>query len=189
MVDFEYASNNERAYELALWFDEMAFPDTIEREMIEAYFGRWTPEIHARIAVLKALGDLKWATWGDDPGGRLDPRFRLLQIRNLEAHAGPNPVPPSRLATLAEAPVMGVGAPPILSGDEATKADFLAFAHRLADFAAPLARHYFRTELPVEAKADASPVTAADRAIESLLRAEIRSVLSRPRHPRRGGGR
>lgn len=71
---------------------------------------------------------------------------------------------------------MGVDASPILSGDEATKADFLAFAHRLADFAAPIARHYFRTELPVEAKADASPVTAADRAIESLLRAEIRSV-------------
>jgi histidinol phosphatase-like enzyme (inositol monophosphatase family) len=71
---------------------------------------------------------------------------------------------------------MGVDALAIPSGDGATKADVLAFAHRLADFAAPLARHYFRTELPVEAKADASPVTAADRAIESLLRAEIRSV-------------
>ncbi|WP_413629312.1 histidinol-phosphatase [Methylobacterium sp. W2] len=69
---------------------------------------------------------------------------------------------------------MDAGSPP--AGNAATKADFLAFAHRLADFAAPLARHYFRTELPVEAKADASPVTAADRAIESLLRAEIRSV-------------
>ncbi|WP_026596924.1 histidinol-phosphatase [Methylobacterium sp. 77] len=67
-------------------------------------------------------------------------------------------------------------ASPFPAGEGGTKADFLAFAHRLADFAAPLARHYFRTELPVEAKADASPVTAADRAIESLLRAEIRSV-------------
>ena len=43
LVDFEYASNNERAYELALWFDEMAFPADVEREMIEAYWGRWTP--------------------------------------------------------------------------------------------------------------------------------------------------
>jgi thiamine kinase-like enzyme len=33
LVDFEYASNNERAYELALWFTEMAFPGEIEREM------------------------------------------------------------------------------------------------------------------------------------------------------------
>ncbi|KAB1068933.1 phosphotransferase [Methylobacterium planeticum] len=63
LVDFEYASNNERAYELALWFDEMAFSDAVEREMIEAYFGRWDPGIEARILVLKALADLKWSTW------------------------------------------------------------------------------------------------------------------------------
>ena len=63
LVDFEYASNNERAYELALWFDEMAFDEAVEREMIEAYFGRWDPVIEARIQVLKALADLKWSTW------------------------------------------------------------------------------------------------------------------------------
>jgi hypothetical protein len=63
LVDFEYASNNERCYELALWFDEMAFPEAVENEMIEAYFGRWDRTVAARIAVLKALGDLKWATW------------------------------------------------------------------------------------------------------------------------------
>ena len=63
LVDFEYASNNERAYELALWFDEMAFDEAVEREMIEAYFGRWDPAIAARIQVLKALADLKWMTW------------------------------------------------------------------------------------------------------------------------------
>lgn len=63
LVDFEYASNNERAYEIALWFTEMAFPETVEREMIEAYFGRLDPAMEARINVLKALADLKWATW------------------------------------------------------------------------------------------------------------------------------
>ncbi|WP_375463738.1 phosphotransferase [uncultured Methylobacterium sp.] len=63
LVDFEYASNNERAYELALWFDEMAFSEDAERAMIEAYFGRWDAAIDARIRVLKALADLKWATW------------------------------------------------------------------------------------------------------------------------------
>lgn len=63
LVDFEYAANNERAYEIALWFDEMGFEPAVEREMIEAYWGRFDPRIAARINVLKALGDLKWATW------------------------------------------------------------------------------------------------------------------------------
>lgn len=63
LVDFEYASNNERTYEIALWFTEMAFSEAIEREMIETYFGRLDPAVEARINVLKALADLKWATW------------------------------------------------------------------------------------------------------------------------------
>lgn len=63
IVDFEYASNNERTYELAGWFDEMAFPYDLEQEMIEAYFGCVTRQISARINVLKGLADLKWSTW------------------------------------------------------------------------------------------------------------------------------
>ena len=41
----------------------MAFEPEVECEMIEAYFGRVDPRIEARIAVLKALGDLKWFSW------------------------------------------------------------------------------------------------------------------------------
>lgn len=63
IVDFEYASNNERAYELALWFGEMFFTDEVERELIEVYCGRWTPGFDARVRVLRAMADLKWATW------------------------------------------------------------------------------------------------------------------------------
>jgi len=63
LVDFEYATNNERAYELALWFTEMAFPITVEQEMIEAYFGKIDSSTEARVNVLKALADMKWATW------------------------------------------------------------------------------------------------------------------------------
>lgn len=63
LVDFEYASNNERAYELALWFTEMAFPGAIEQEMIEVYFGRLERTTVIRVTVLKALADMKWATW------------------------------------------------------------------------------------------------------------------------------
>ncbi len=52
-------------------------------------------------------------------------------------------------------------------------ADLLAFAEDLADSARPVAMRFFRTALDVVAKADASPVTQADRAIEALLRARI----------------
>ena len=54
----------------------------------------------------------------------------------------------------------------------------LEVAHALADRAAVLAMSFFRSDdLVVEAKADSSPVTAADRAVEVLLReglAELR---------------
>ena len=94
LVDFEYASNNERAYELALWFDEMAFDEAVEREMIEAYVGRWDPAIEARIQVLKALADLKWSSWAmiQEAVSALDFDFykygtwKLMRARSLFHH-------------------------------------------------------------------------------------------------------
>ena len=53
----------------------------------------------------------------------------------------------------------------------------LELAHALADRAAVVARHYFERGVTTETKADASPVTEADRAVERLLRdalAELR---------------
>lgn len=49
-------------------------------------------------------------------------------------------------------------------------AGFLAFAHRLADAAAEVIRPYFRSRIAVDHKADASPVTIADRAAEQAMR-------------------
>ena len=43
-------------------------------------------------------------------------------------------------------------------------------ALRLAEAAAPIAKRYFRQEIPIDDKADASPVTIADREIEQTLR-------------------
>lgn len=63
LVDFEYASNNDPHYELALWFCEMVFPPEIEREMIEEYFGRADEQAVARVNVYKALADIKWSNW------------------------------------------------------------------------------------------------------------------------------
>ena len=51
----------------------------------------------------------------------------------------------------------------------------LALAQRLADAARPIALRYFRRTLTVEQKADHSPVTVADRTIETELRRLIRA--------------
>lgn len=63
LVDFEYASTNDRAAELALWFSEMCFSPEVEAEMIEEYYGRFDPALLARVSLFKALVDLKWSTW------------------------------------------------------------------------------------------------------------------------------
>jgi thiamine kinase-like enzyme len=63
LVDFEYASNNDPYYELGLWFGEMFFEADVELELIEAYFGSVRPQDVARIALNKALADVKWSTW------------------------------------------------------------------------------------------------------------------------------
>lgn len=54
--------------------------------------------------------------------------------------------------------------------------EFSALANRLADEAGTIARQYFRTPFDVETKADDSPVTIADRAIEQRLREIIESA-------------
>lgn len=60
------------------------------------------------------------------------------------------------------------------AADPATH-ELLRFANQLADAARPIARAYFRHPLTVESKADLSPVTIADRAIELALRQLIES--------------
>ncbi|WP_029356616.1 choline/ethanolamine kinase family protein [Bosea sp. 117] len=63
LIDFEYASNNDRMYDLAIWSGEMFFSEPVERELIEIYYGRCTEQLYARLAVHKALADIKWSTW------------------------------------------------------------------------------------------------------------------------------
>ncbi|KAK9826515.1 hypothetical protein WJX81_008647 [Elliptochloris bilobata] len=54
---------------------------------------------------------------------------------------------------------------------------FVELAHRLADAAAGVTRRYFRAPLAIEAKADESPVTIADREAEAVMRALVRQAL------------
>jgi inositol-phosphate phosphatase/L-galactose 1-phosphate phosphatase/histidinol-phosphatase len=61
-----------------------------------------------------------------------------------------------------------------VTGHSDTVADeLLALAVRLADEAGQVARRYFRQNLTVEQKSDASPVTVADREAETVMRALI----------------
>jgi inositol-phosphate phosphatase/L-galactose 1-phosphate phosphatase/histidinol-phosphatase len=58
---------------------------------------------------------------------------------------------------------------------------YLATAHALADRAREIALQWFRTPLTVDLKADASPVTEADRRIEAMCREQLAQ-----RHPSHG---
>lgn len=51
--------------------------------------------------------------------------------------------------------------------------EFVQFAHKLADAAGDIARRHFQATLDVEYKSDLSPVTIADRDIETAMRALI----------------
>ena len=54
--------------------------------------------------------------------------------------------------------------------------EYLEFAMRLADAAGAVTRKYYRAALTIETKADASPVTIADREAEQVLRKMIRAA-------------
>lgn len=61
---------------------------------------------------------------------------------------------------------------------------FLALAHAMADAAAETIRPWFRKRIEVDAKADASPVTIADRDAETIMRRMIEDAF--PEHGIRG---
>jgi thiamine kinase-like enzyme len=64
MVDFEFASDNERAYEIAVLLTEMFYGERETLELIEAYYGNASWPVVARVQVFGALADLKWGLWG-----------------------------------------------------------------------------------------------------------------------------
>ena len=63
LVDYEFASMNERSYELGVWLGEMFFTEEVAAGLIEAYAGERRPDFVARVIVMRALADIKWATW------------------------------------------------------------------------------------------------------------------------------
>lgn len=59
---------------------------------------------------------------------------------------------------------------PVPSGVKTELEKYLAIAENLADLARPILRKYYRTGVSIEDKADATPVTLADRAAELAMR-------------------
>ena len=63
LIDYEYASNNDRAYDLGAFFGEMFLGPQQEEALVEAYAGGPSAALLARATVYKAIADIKWATW------------------------------------------------------------------------------------------------------------------------------
>ena len=63
LIDYEFASNNERSYELGVLFAEMFYDERLTESLIERYCGEVRPAMVARVTINRALADVKWATW------------------------------------------------------------------------------------------------------------------------------
>jgi len=63
MVDFEFSSNNERAYEIGVFLGEVFADEDDTLAMIEHYYGNTRPEVVARVWVARAVADMKWGSW------------------------------------------------------------------------------------------------------------------------------
>jgi thiamine kinase-like enzyme len=63
LIDYEFASNNERSYELAVLFAEMFFDESLITSLVEQYAGSVRPQFLARVMINRALADVKWASW------------------------------------------------------------------------------------------------------------------------------
>jgi thiamine kinase-like enzyme len=63
LIDYEFASNNERSYELGVLFAEMFYDEQLTERLVEQYLGRRSASMVARVVINRALADLKWASW------------------------------------------------------------------------------------------------------------------------------
>lgn len=63
LIDFEFASNNERAYEIGVFLGEVFVDEETTLEMIEQYYGSVRQDLVARVWVARAVADMKWGSW------------------------------------------------------------------------------------------------------------------------------
>ena len=63
LIDYEFASNNERSYELGVLFAEMFYDEQLTEDLVAEYLGERRADMVARVVINRALADLKWASW------------------------------------------------------------------------------------------------------------------------------
>ena len=63
LIDFEFASNNERAYELGVFVGEVFVDEEDMMPLIEQFYGTARPDLVARVWVQRAVADMKWGSW------------------------------------------------------------------------------------------------------------------------------
>lgn len=63
LIDFEYASNNERAYEIGVFLSEVFVDEENTLALIESYYGQVREEVVARVYLARAIADMKWGSW------------------------------------------------------------------------------------------------------------------------------
>lgn len=103
LVDFEYASNNDRHYELALWFGEMFFAPGHGIGLARRLFRRRDPSDAGAGVRQQGAGRPQVVHLGHGATRRLADRLRLLQIRRAQAQPRPQRHPRFPLGDLAQA--------------------------------------------------------------------------------------
>jgi thiamine kinase-like enzyme len=63
IVDFEYSGNNDPCFELGDTAQECGFDPDLRALLCEAYFGRATPTLLARIDLQAVMADVGWTLW------------------------------------------------------------------------------------------------------------------------------
>lgn len=94
LIDYDYASNNERAYEVGGFTHCFGFDQKQIQSLIEEYYGSYSAEFEARVRVAAAACLVKWGLWGIQNSLSRDVDFdffkygsmRLLQARTLMLH-------------------------------------------------------------------------------------------------------
>lgn len=63
LIDYEFASNNERAYEIGVFLAEVFLDEATSLDLIERYYGEVRKDVVARVTVARAVADMKWGSW------------------------------------------------------------------------------------------------------------------------------
>lgn len=80
IVDFDYASNNERSYEIGSLAHAYLVDEVDRLAMLEEYFGTLTPALEARVRIAGLACDIKWALWSLMNAHALDVDFDFAKF-------------------------------------------------------------------------------------------------------------